>query len=146
MSDPLPDPEPTEEEIQAWLRTPEGAAAMKTCMQDIVAGKHGQLTPEFVEMARIGVRKHEVAELVKLVRERVLAWAGRLGEEPHEWPENSRWADLRALQDECKAIMDLNAGASRALPHPVDEADGPARRTIGDDETGGGLTLTTTDP
>lgn len=107
MSDPSPDPEPTDEEIQAWLRTPEGAAAMKACMQDIVAGKHGELTPEFVEMARIGVRKHEVAELVKLVRERVLAWAGRLAEEPHEWPENSRWAHTRALQDECKAIMDL---------------------------------------
>lgn len=43
MSDPSHDPGPTDEEVQAWLRTPEGAAAMKQVMQDVVAGKHGEV-------------------------------------------------------------------------------------------------------
>lgn len=80
---------------------------MQTVMQEIVAGKSGDVPPELVEQARIGVRKHEVAELVKQVRDRVMAWAARLAEEPQEWLENSRWAHVRALQEECRAILDL---------------------------------------
>lgn len=114
MSDASPDPEPTEKEFLGWLATPEGAAAMKEVMQDVVAGKYGELTPEVMEMARSGVRKHEVAEMNRHLQQRLKALMQRLAEKPHEWPENSRWAHVHALNEEAKAIMDL----ALELPEP----------------------------
>lgn len=107
MSEASPHREPSDEDLQAWLATTEGAAAMKEVMQDVVAGKFGELTPEVMEMARSGVHKHEVAEMNRHLQQRLKALMQRLAEKPHEWPENSRWAHAHALNEEAKAIMDL---------------------------------------
>lgn len=107
MPDTSPDPEPTEEEFLAWLATPEGAAAMKQVMQDVVAGKHGEVPPELLEQARAALGKREVAWQIQQLHQRMLALTVRLGEKPDEWPENSRWAHVHALNEEAKAIMDL---------------------------------------
>lgn len=109
-----PDPEPSDEDLQAWLATPEGAAAMKQVMQDVVAGKHGEVPPELVEQARAALGKREVVAQIQQLHQRMLALKVRLDEKPDEWAENSRWAHVHALNEEAKAIMDL----ALELPEP----------------------------
>lgn len=87
---------------------------MKQVMQDVVAGKHGEVPPEVLEQARMALGKREVVVQIQELHERMLALTARLGEKPHEWPENSRWAHVHALNQEAKAIMDL----ALELPEP----------------------------
>lgn len=114
MSDASHDPEPSDEDLQAWLATPEGAAAMKQVMQDVVAGKHGEVPPELLEQARAALGKREVVAQIQQLHQRMLALKVRLDEKPDEWAENSRWAHVHALNEEAKAIMDL----ALELPEP----------------------------
>lgn len=114
MSDTFHHPEPSDDDLQAWLGTPEGAAAMKQVMQEVVAGKHGEVPPEVLEQARAALGKREVVEQIQELHQRMLALKVRLDEKPHEWPENSRWAHVHALNEEAKAIMDL----ALELPEP----------------------------
>lgn len=102
-----PDPEPTNEEAETWLATPEGAAVTQKMIQDSLAGKYGELPPELITQARRALRGREVADQVSQIHQRMMALTERLAEQPDEWPENSRWAHVRALNHECKAIMDL---------------------------------------
>ena len=62
---PFPRPEPSEEDLQAWLGTPEGAAAMKQVMQEVVAGKHGKVPAELLEQARAALGKREVVAQIR---------------------------------------------------------------------------------
>lgn len=114
MSNTTPHPEPNNEELQAWLATPEGAAAMKQVMQDVVAGKHGEVPPELLEQARTALDKREVAAQIQQLHQRMTALTVRMGEKPDEWPEHSRWAHVRALNQEAKAIIAL----ALELPEP----------------------------
>jgi hypothetical protein len=114
MSSTSPTPEPSDKDLQAWLATPEGAAAMKQVMQDVMAGKHGEVPPELIEQSRMILGKREVQAQIQQLHQRMIALTERLGEKPHEWPENSRWAHVHALNQETKAIMDL----ALDLPEP----------------------------
>lgn len=114
MSNTSLHPEPSDEDLQAWLATPEGVAAMKQVMQDVVAGKHGEVPPELLERARTALGKREVQAQIQQLHQRMLALTERLGEKPHEWPENSRWAHVHALNQEAKAVLNL----ALDLPEP----------------------------
>ena len=82
MSSTSPTPEPSDKDLQAWLATPKGAAAMKQVMQDVLAGKHGEVPPELVEQARTAFGKREVAGQIQQLHQRLLALTVRLGKEP----------------------------------------------------------------
>jgi hypothetical protein len=86
MSNTPPTPEPSDEDLQAWLATPEGTAAMKQVMQDVVAGKHGEVPPEVLEQARTALGKRDVMEQIQQLHQRMLVLTKRLAEKPHEWP------------------------------------------------------------
>lgn len=111
---PFPRPEPSEEDLQAWLATPQGAAAIKEVMQNVAVGKHGEVPAELLEQARAALGKREVVAQIRQFHQRMIALTKRLGEKPDEWPENSRWAHVHALNQEAKAIMDL----ALELPEP----------------------------
>ena len=101
------DHEPTEDAIKAWLASHEGSAALKQLLQDATDGKHGELHPELLTQVNETLKRHEAVEKACLIQHRIGTLRDRLGEPPEEWPENSRWARVQALHNECKAILDL---------------------------------------
>jgi len=58
-------------------------------MQDVVAGKHGEVPPELLEQAQTALGKREVVAQIQQLHQRLLALKVRLDEKPHEWPETS---------------------------------------------------------
>ena len=96
-------PEPTDAEIEAWLRTPEGQAAMQGVMKKVVAGEFGKVPEEMMEMARQGLKRHHSRDVLVEVKQR-MANLQRLG---NEEPQGSAWAHVRDLNEELKGMMDL---------------------------------------
>jgi hypothetical protein len=90
--------EPSDEEIAAWLKTPEGRAAMEETMRSVVAGELGEVPEELLVQAREGLKKRAVFLVLDL--------AARLQEEP----EGSDWAHVNRLEREIKEVMDLTLG------------------------------------
>ena len=59
---------------------------MKQVMQDVLAGKHGEVPPELLEQSRMILGKREVQAQIQQLHQRMIALTERLGEKPHEWP------------------------------------------------------------
>lgn len=97
-------PGPTDAEMEAWLRTPEGQAVMSEVMEKAVAGEYGEVPEEMKERAHQGLkRRHSQDALVE-----AQARMADLTRGIHELsPDESRWAQVRRLHEETKALMDL---------------------------------------
>jgi hypothetical protein len=98
--------EPSDEEIAAWLKTPEGRAAMEETMRSVVAGELGEVPEELLVQAREGLKKRAVFLDLEEMQRRMLDLAARLQEEP----EGSDWAHVNRLEREIKEVMDLTLG------------------------------------
>jgi hypothetical protein len=117
--DPEPDKkeEPSDEAIAAWLKTPEGQAAMEETMKKVVAGDFGGVSEELLMQAKEGLKKRAVFIDLEEMQRRMLDLTVRLQEEP----EGSDWAHVNALEREVKEVMDLTLGVPdphRALLMP----------------------------
>lgn len=95
--------EPTDAEVEAWLRTQEGQKAMQGVMRQMVAGEFGEVPEEMMEMARQGLKRHHSRDVLAEVKQR-MANLQRLG---NEEPQGSTWAHVRDLNEEMKGILDL---------------------------------------
>lgn len=105
---PEPDPEePTTEEIEAWLRTPEGQAAMREIMQQVVDGKYQELPEELRLLAEQGLKRYHSVDVLREVKTRMHELQDRVEEVLRDGPERSVWAFLRELDEEVKGLMDL---------------------------------------
>lgn len=101
MSDPQH--QPSDAEVAAWLRTPEGQTAVEEVMKKVVAGEFGAVPEEMMEMARQGLKRHHSRDVLVEVKQR-MANLQRLG---NEEPQGSAWAHVRDLNEELKGMMDL---------------------------------------
>ena len=96
--------EPTDAEVEAWLRTPEGQAAMSEVMEKVAAGEYGELPEGMKELAYQGLKRRHSKDALTEVRARMADLMRGINElSPHE----SRWAQVRRLHEETKALMDL---------------------------------------
>lgn len=103
-----PDPqEPTTEETEQWLRTPEGQAAMRDFKQQIVDGKLGEVPAELRQMSEEGLKRVHSLQVIKEVQQRMNGVQDRLEDALRDGPERSLWALLREINEELKALMDL---------------------------------------
>lgn len=101
---PNADDEPTDMAIAAWLRTQEGQKSMQAVMRQMVAGEFGEVPEEMLEMARQGLKRHHSQDVLAEVKQRMADLMRGI----HELsPEESRWAQVRGLNEETKALMDL---------------------------------------
>ena len=96
--------EPTDAEVDAWLRTQEGQASMQGVMKQVVAGEFGKVPEEMLEMARQGLKRHHSRDVLAEAKQRMANLMRGINElSPHE----SRWAQVRQLHEETKSLMDL---------------------------------------
>lgn len=100
-------PEPTDEEMEAWLRTPEGIVAMREVMEKSVAGEYGELPEEVLRLAQEGLKKHHSVDVMQEVKRRIAAVQERVEEVVQDGPERSIWAFAKELDEEVKTLMDL---------------------------------------
>jgi hypothetical protein len=111
MTKQAPEPEeaqePTDAEMEAWLATPDGQAAMREVMQQTLAGKYGEVPEVLMEMSREGLRKHHSHDVMGEVKQRFGVLQEQLRAALRDGPDGSWWQHAREMNEELKAIMDL---------------------------------------
>lgn len=99
--------EPSEEELQEWLKTPDGNAVMREVMREVmrktVSGEFWKVRPEMLALAQQRPKYHEAEEEVREIQLQLEA----LKEKTKAPLNGSRWQRMQQLNEAMKDIMDL---------------------------------------
>lgn len=99
--------EPTDAEMEAWLMTPDGMAAMREVMEATLSGKYGAVPEEMLHLSREGLKRHHSYDVVQEVKACLHALKEKMHSVVQDGPDGSLWACVREMNEELKAIMDL---------------------------------------
>lgn len=84
------------------MLAPGAPAKIVEAARRVLAGDHGELTPEIRAAAAVVMEKHGKAEALAKVMGQVQAFMKRM----QELPERSRWQHVQSLVTEADEIMD----------------------------------------
>ncbi len=93
----------SEEDLQEWLKTPEGIAAMREIMRKTVAGESWNGRPELLALAQQRSKCHEAENAVRDIQVQLEA----LKEKTKAPLNGSRWQRIHHLNEALKGIMNL---------------------------------------
>ena len=106
-SEPEEASEPTDAEMEAWLMTPDGMAAMREVMEAALSGKYGAVPEDILHLSREGLKRHHSMDMFQEVKTRLHALKEKMNAVIHDGPEGGLWVDVREMNEELKALLDL---------------------------------------